>query len=133
MAKNTQAPQPDEPRAVSPEELAPEAATTSVTEAVAPRPNTRRGIVIGSTIAGGVLALGLGFGTGYIAGQAQHSGPDFSQMQPGDFDGDGDAAGGFGGGPAGPGGHGPQGQNQSGSTQQNQSGSSSNGTNSTKP
>lgn len=139
----------EEPRAVSPEELAAAEPTETVTEAAPVAAKSRRGIIIGSTIAGGVLAIAIGFGGGYAVGQSQHRGPDFAQQgQMGGFgQGDGDHGGfgggqrdrdgdhgGFGGGNGG-GQFAPNQQNQTqqNQTQQNQSGTGSTGSATTAP
>ena len=142
----------EEPRAVSPEELAATEPTTTVTEAAPTKASSRRGVYIGSAIAGGVLAIAIGFGGGYAIGQAQHHGPDFAQQgQFGQGDGgqggghghgdrDGDH-GGFGPGQGGqfaPGAPGQSlpgqpGQTQQGQTQPNQSGTGSTGSATTAP
>ena len=140
----------EEPRAVSPEELAAAEPTETVTEAAPVAAKSRRGIIIGSTIAGGVLAIAIGFGGGYAVGQSQHRGPDFAEQGQMGGHGDGDR-GGFGGGQRDrDGDHGgfgngggqfapnqqnqtQQNQTQQNQTQQNQSGTGSTGSATTAP
>ncbi len=126
MAKNAAA---EEPREVTPEQLTPAeplVAGTLVGEPAARK--SRKGIVIGGSIAAGVLALGLSFGGGYALGHSQGGAPDFSQMSqnggfgPGGSGQDGDRpeppSGGFPG----------QGQSGTNSDSSGSNGSSSNGT-----
>lgn len=88
MAPDANTPESNtEPDAANaPEQLTPTEQPETVTISAPAQPKSRRGLILGGSIAAGVLALGLSFGAGYAVAHEQR-GPEFAHGQ---FDGDRD-------------------------------------------